>query len=190
MRAEVADVVLGAMDETRLSPAHEVEPEHVETRSVDDAAVVTQRGPCGRTRAPAASADPGGSRSPRESCRCGLSPGRASAADSPRGASPRIARPGPRAEGLRRQTRTGGILRHPAIDRIEQAPELEIRHRAVIRERPGELRLGRPGCRRAGRPARTPRSVSAFRSSVARSGVPTSCGDGTRRARTMSSTSS
>ena len=36
----------------------------------------------------------------------------------------------------------------------------------------------------------TPRSASALRSSVARSGVPTSCGEGSRRARVRSSTSS
>ena len=48
-----------------------------------------------------------------------------------------------------------------------------------------------PSLMLASRPTiRTPRSVSAFRSSIIRSGVPTNWGEGTVRARRMSSTSS
>ena len=42
MFAEVADVVLRAMDEARFAPAHEVEAQHVQARCVDDSAVVAQ----------------------------------------------------------------------------------------------------------------------------------------------------
>ena len=42
MFAELADVVRGAVDEARLASAHEVEAEHIEARCVDDSAIVAQ----------------------------------------------------------------------------------------------------------------------------------------------------
>ena len=40
MFAELADVVLRAMDEARLASAHEVEAQHIEARCVDDSSRV------------------------------------------------------------------------------------------------------------------------------------------------------
>ena len=57
----------------------------------------------------------------------------------------------------------------PGIDRVEQTRKLQIRHRAVIAQRSGELRLGRRSMPTRRPTSLTPRSVSAFRSSVARS---------------------
>jgi hypothetical protein len=42
MRRHVTRIVFGAVNEARLSPAHEVEPENVETWHVNYAAVVAQ----------------------------------------------------------------------------------------------------------------------------------------------------
>src|SRR6186713_3382401 len=42
MRAELAHVVLGAVDEARLAPAHEVEAERIEPGRIHDAAFVPQ----------------------------------------------------------------------------------------------------------------------------------------------------
>ena len=96
-----------------------------------------------------------------------------------------------RREPVRRRHRVvDAVGRRPLVDGVEQPAELEVGELALVAQRPGELRAAVADRRRAGRRASRRCSVSALRSSVARSGEPPSCIDGTRRARTMSSTSS
>ena len=75
-----------------------------------------------------------------------------------------------------------------SVEGVEQPTQLEVRQRADVRQRSGELR---DPVAKAGEPADQPRR----RRPATRSGrgvrvPPTSCGDGTLRARTTSSTSS
>ncbi len=68
----------------------------------------------------------------------------------------------------------GLVVRDPVVDAIEQSAELQVGHRAVVAQGTGELGLA---VGNAGEPAHdleAAADVNAFRSSVARSGVPMS----------------
>ena len=163
MLAQLAHIVLGAVDEARFAPAHEIEPEHVQARARrcrrDDAAGLLRRstGTCSqRVVRPEA-------RWPRSPCRCGRSPGRGPAAAS---SSTRVAakRSGERQHSAPRRERSASASKVSSMRR-----QLEIRHGAfdcAASRRTAPCRRSMP----TRRPTMfTPRSRSAFRSSVARS---------------------
>ena len=175
-------VVLGAVDEARLAAAQEVQPDPVEPRRI--ARRPRRRGgsrPCGRAPGRPATSSRRGTRWPRARCRSRS----ATRSTSSRGASGtrvgsgRALGPSPRPSAAARAS----IVSSSRV-------ELEVGEVADVAQRAGE-RARVPSRTAARRPTSVaPRAVSALRSRSARSGVPTSCGDGTWRARTRSSTSS
>src|SRR5678815_3019536 len=141
MFAKLADVVLRAMDEARLASAHEVEAEHIKARCVDDSAVVAQA-PLAikhrhvqpakirmKARRPEDRADAAVRQIERQR--------RLGCEARWRNLLGRLGRP----HALERRGGLCPILRHPAVDRVQQTAELEISHRAMVAERAGELRL-------------------------------------------------
>ena len=181
MRSQIPRIVFRAVNEAGLAPSHERQPHHVHARRIDHAAVVTEASLRDRAPARAASDSRGGSRSPRR--RSGFRRARRSR----RGALstrvwPRAFRRAPahrpirRARSMRRCGRaTAPSSGPPSHSGCATSPRTAPCRRAMPTRRPT---------------SRTPLSRSAFRSRLDRAVVPTSCGDGTRRARTMSSTAS
>ena len=179
MREQLGRVVPRPCDQIRASPPEERQPEHIEPRHRRDAAVV---------RDPTAAVE-GGRVQPRID---GPVPGRPNHGRKPLEVELR----GHGAEtGRRRPVRLGDLVREPVlgdefVDPPEEARLFQIRVRRQARERARELRdvAGDPHepadkLDAARRRARSGRASS-------RVGLPTSCTEAWRRARSMSSTSS
>ena len=131
-------------------------------------------GPSRRGPARRASGSRVGSRSPRRSCGSRRCAGRAAAAASAGAAVG--------GEPLGRSASRAPASPAHWSKRVEQPVHLEVREREDVAQAAGEQ--GEPSRIDAQRPtSSTPSAASALRSSVARSGVPTSWGDGSRRAR-------
>jgi len=180
MRRDLAHVVLGAVDEARLAPAQERQAEHVEPRRVDDATIVAQVSPAVEDR----DVEPGVVRpvsgGPDDRAQLaselGAEPGRrgdngrVKALDVPDVALQAL----PRAQASNPSSRRF-IFRSASAHALCSEPENSARVPRMPTRRP---HTSTPCCR------------TTLRSSVVRSALPTSCGDGRRRARTGSSISS
>ena len=179
---DVARVVLDAVDEGRLAPAQHRQAQRVHPGRLDHAAVVAQLAllvqhrhvqPAVVGTEPGRPHDADESPPPRRSSCSGDAAG--TRVGSKRSGAPTSAsRPVARAHSSKVSSRRS-IFRSASANRLRRPPENSARPSRMAESRPTSA---------------TPIALSALRSSVDRSGVPTSCGDGSRRARVRSSISS
>ena len=172
----VSGVVLRAVDERRLAAPEDWQADRVEARRVDHAAVVSQWPfaiedrhvepavvgpiPCG----PYDGSDFAARRSSSSGDEAGTRVG-----SKRSGAPTSSSRPWLRAHSSNVSS-SRSIFKSASANRLRSPPE----------------KSARPSRTAASRPTiSTPAALSVLSSSVARSGVPTSCGDGSRRARQL-----
>jgi len=141
VHAQVIDVVLGAVDEAGLAPAHEIESEHIQPLHVDDAAVMAQAALCikgirlqpGVVRPKPRGEDHGTDALPAEI------ETQAGQLVYPR-----------RCKSFRRaQHVADGRTLGERVEAVEHAIQLQVRHRALVAQRSREMQFVADGAHQA-----------------------------------------
>ena len=180
MRAQLARVVAGAVDQRGFPAPQELQPHQIQARAIGDAAVVADHALAVEHRQlePRIVRTVAGRPDDRLDRPAGEVEAERRRVLDPRGRQAMRRLDRRRRRRCRAPTRRSGSSSRPIL-RSDSAH--------MLRSEPANCAL--PSAMPARRPTSvTPMSVRALRSSVERSGVPASCSEGTRRARAMSST--